>query len=401
MTSSLPTYSKQQLDQYFDHIQLPSPHRIFDIHTPAISPEETLRYLALLQKLTLVTVPFENLSIHYSESHNVDIDPEALFDKIVGRGMREAQADKTTSTTRRRKGGRGGYCMENNCFFGTILRSLGFDIYSVGARVYGSGSYNGWSHMVNLVTIGMRKYQVDIGFGGGGPPHPMPLLDSNPATNSRTTAGAQVEYPYLSSPTTKSTAKIRTVHRLLDDPNCSPQVKSRSEVMARGEKVDSERSQLMWVYEVKHEEDGEWQPNYAFTETEFLPQDFEMMNFYTSKSPRIFFTFKIVMVRYLLEGDDGSCVGEDDHAKSGSGPNGSGELDWEGKLDKQLVEKKIVGQIILNGSVVKRRIGSKTETLEELKTEDDRCKALEKWFGIVLTSGERRGIRGMVTELSG
>lgn len=40
--------------------------------------------------------------------------------------------------------------MENNCFFGTVLRSLGFDICSVGARVsdatngVSGGGYGGW-----------------------------------------------------------------------------------------------------------------------------------------------------------------------------------------------------------------------------------------------------------------
>jgi len=159
-SSPLPTYSRIQLAQYFHHISLPGPRRIYNIKTRPLHPDNALTYLALLQKLTLVTVPFENLSIHYSPHHHVDIDPEGLFEKIVGRGLKEEAADSEShaegkaehnvmipsldTPQRQRRGGRGGYCMENNRFFATILHSLGFDVYSVGARVHTPHGYNGW-----------------------------------------------------------------------------------------------------------------------------------------------------------------------------------------------------------------------------------------------------------------
>ena len=98
-----------------------------------------------------MTVPFENLSLHYSESHNIDIDPQVLWDKVIGRGLREQAKDEGTETIghvdseageeadssqktahnrRKWQAGRGGYCMENNCFFGTILRSIGSVSYT-------------------------------------------------------------------------------------------------------------------------------------------------------------------------------------------------------------------------------------------------------------------------------
>lgn len=156
--TSLPTYTHVQLAAFFDHIRLPSSHRIFDLKSASLDSISTLRYLALLQKLTLVSIPFENLSLHYNESHNVDIDPQVLWDKVVGRGLREQAADEGKETLghvviqageredekREWQGGRGGYCMENNCFFGTILRSIGFDVYSAGARVKSPDGYGGW-----------------------------------------------------------------------------------------------------------------------------------------------------------------------------------------------------------------------------------------------------------------
>lgn len=77
--------------------------------------------------------------------------------------------------------------MENNCFFGIILRSLGFNVFSAGARVNtgssrtGEGEWEGWSHMVNIVTLSSGlKYMLDVGFGGNGPIQPL-LLDPSAA----------------------------------------------------------------------------------------------------------------------------------------------------------------------------------------------------------------------------
>lgn len=64
----------------------------------------------------MARVPFENLALHYSTHHSVLLDLDFLFEKMVTRGM-------------------GGYCMENNRFFATILRTLGYTVLSGGARV--------------------------------------------------------------------------------------------------------------------------------------------------------------------------------------------------------------------------------------------------------------------------
>lgn len=168
-SSPFPTYTRVQLAQYFHHISLPAFRRVYNIKMRPLQPNDALAYLWLLQKLTLVTVPFENLSIHYSAHRHVDIDPEALFEKIVGRGLKEEAADTGSYAEakiehnvlipslnlqqRQCRGGRGGYCMENNRFFATILHSLGFDVYSVGARVHTPNGYNGWYVALAPVTL--------------------------------------------------------------------------------------------------------------------------------------------------------------------------------------------------------------------------------------------------------
>lgn len=121
---SRPTYTHSQIAKYFDRLQLPANQRIYDV--ASLNSDEALAYLALLQKLHLVSIPFENLSLHYSPHRHISIHPEAVFQKIIGN-----------------HGGRGGYCMENTGLFSVLLHSLGFDCYSAGARVF-SENLNGW-----------------------------------------------------------------------------------------------------------------------------------------------------------------------------------------------------------------------------------------------------------------
>ena len=127
--SQRPVYSADQISQYFNRIKLPS--RLHDFRQAR--KDDDLGFLTALQRHQLARVPFENLVLHYSTHHSVSLDPQHLYRKVVDRG------------------GMGGYCMENNCFFGTVLRTLGYDVYSVGARVSNAmngildGRFGGWS----------------------------------------------------------------------------------------------------------------------------------------------------------------------------------------------------------------------------------------------------------------
>lgn len=114
------SYTDEQLHHYFERISFPHKYRlklVFQGHH-ATTPEEQLSFLANLQKYHLAAIPFENLELHYSPTKTITLEPQFLFQKIVLRGD-----------------GRGGRCMETNCLFGTVLKSLGFDVYSAGARV--------------------------------------------------------------------------------------------------------------------------------------------------------------------------------------------------------------------------------------------------------------------------
>lgn len=110
-----PNYTQQELEQYYDYISFPSDYRL---SKDICNTKKGLDFINKLIKHQLSAVPFENLDLHYSVHHSITLDSHALFDKFV-----------------KRQNGRGGYCMENNTFFGSILRTIGFDVMSVGGRV--------------------------------------------------------------------------------------------------------------------------------------------------------------------------------------------------------------------------------------------------------------------------
>lgn len=109
---------------------------------PVTPSAETLRQLHLAH---LLSVPFENLSIHRREP--IVLDDAALFEKIVRRQ-------------------RGGFCYELNGAFAALLRALGFRVTMLSAEVANSEGEFGppFDHMTLLVTLEDR-WLADVGFG--------------------------------------------------------------------------------------------------------------------------------------------------------------------------------------------------------------------------------------------
>jgi N-hydroxyarylamine O-acetyltransferase len=109
---------------------------------PLAPTAETLRRLHVAH---LLSVPFENLSIHAGEA--VVLEDEALFRKIVGRG-------------------RGGFCYEANGLFAALLRALGFEVSMLSAEVANAegGFSRPFDHMTLLVSLEQRRL-ADVGFG--------------------------------------------------------------------------------------------------------------------------------------------------------------------------------------------------------------------------------------------
>ncbi len=120
-------YSAEQIAHYENLISLPKQFHF------SSNPPLNISYLTTLHIHQISSIPYENLQLHYSITHNISLDPQILFKKIV--------------TDAR---GRGGYCMENSIFFNHILRALGFQVYTAGVRIRPRvggvpvGDYIGW-----------------------------------------------------------------------------------------------------------------------------------------------------------------------------------------------------------------------------------------------------------------
>lgn len=111
-------------------------------HGPLGPTVETLRRL---QVAHMLTVPFENLSIHADEP--IVLNDEALFAKVVARR-------------------RGGFCYELNGLFAALLRALGFDVTKLAAEVHTPEKGFGppFDHMTLMVEL-EERWLVDVGFG--------------------------------------------------------------------------------------------------------------------------------------------------------------------------------------------------------------------------------------------
>jgi len=103
---------------------------------------ETLRPL---HRTHLMSVPFENLSIHAAEP--IVLDDAALYEKIVRRG-------------------RGGFCYELNGLFAALLHAMGFRVSMLAAEVANAeGRYGpNFDHMALLVEL-EERWLADVGFG--------------------------------------------------------------------------------------------------------------------------------------------------------------------------------------------------------------------------------------------
>ncbi|GLA18047.1 N-terminal acetyltransferase [Aspergillus niger] len=318
-----PTYSLEQLGRYFDRIGLPDKYRealLLMQDGAELNAQSALALLKALQRYQLAAVPFENLNLHYAVHRSISIDPHKLFEKIVDSNSR-----------------RGGYCMENSVLFGTVLRSLGYEVTAVGGRVneaaqpmstsknWRGPKYDGWNHMVNIVTIDEQKYLVDVGFGSNGPHQPLPLVQNYEFHNVGEQSGRLVYGPIAQH---------------------------------------TSRGQSLWQYEIRNG-DSQWIPAYCFTEMEFLPEDFTIINYYMSTSRESWFTFHVVCVRMLLD-EDGD---------------------------------KIVGDLTLFNDTLKERREATSKVLEKFTSDEQRVSALERVFNIHISAADRESIRHTISEI--
>ncbi|KAK4901380.1 hypothetical protein LTR27_001938 [Elasticomyces elasticus] len=240
-------YTTDQLEAFFSLIGLPETLKLNNY------PQRDLALLTALHVHTISTIPYENLSLHYSAHKGVSLDPTDLYQKIVVNGR-----------------GRGGYCMENSLFYLHMLKALGFRVYPVGVRIrlrnegVPQGNFVGWVHIVNIVTLDDgSRWMVDVGFGGDGATKPLPLIEGTVTPNL-------------------GTQDIRLIRDFIpEQTNRSPERK-------------------LWLYQYRNGPHMDWNTYYAFSpDLEFFPADFNVMNHWTSTHPSQKQTFTVLAILFL------------------------------------------------------------------------------------------------------
>jgi arylamine N-acetyltransferase len=168
-----------------------------------------------------------------------------------------------------------------------------------------------------------EKYAVDVGFGGDGPTKPLPLVVHKVHTN----LGAQeIRYDYASIAQFQSDCRF-------------------------------------WIYQYRNGKDREWLPYYCFSETPYLREDFDIMNYYSSSPANKNQNANILLVKFMRTGS------------------------------------QITGKRTVFNNIVKENTGGKSKVLVNCKNEEERIEAFKEHFGIILLEEERNGIKGRVTEL--
>lgn len=202
------------LDRYF--------HRV-----GAAAETVDLASLETLHAAHLAAIPFENVDVRLGRPIRLDL--ASLEEKLV-------------------HGQRGGYCFEQNSLFAAVLRSIGFEVATLEARVRppGATAVLPRTHMVLEVRIDQRPWLADVGFGGDGPLGPVPM-------DGEISRQADAEY--------------------------------RVGVESNGIRVLERRA------------GDAWSDLYAFSPIPALPVDFEVANHFTSTHPASIFRRTLTVQR--------------------------------------------------------------------------------------------------------
>jgi arylamine N-acetyltransferase len=212
-------YSEAQTYKYLHRIHFP-------LSEPPSYPPATLETLRRLVACHLHAIPFEDLSLHYSVNPKVTVAKDLVFDKFVNQR-------------------RGGYCMEQNRAFSDLLQTLGYDAYTVGARVHmgNENGFGGFAHMAIIVTLDGTEYLTDVGFGGNGLTAPIPIFDGED---------------------------------IIETPNDG--VMPEQHRVTRGVLPHArKRGYQSWLLQSRRNIESEWEMIYAFEKDfEFFPRDYEV-----------------------------------------------------------------------------------------------------------------------------
>jgi len=105
----------------------------------------TFESLRELHRCHVMAIPFEALDVQWKRPISVDL--EDIFDKVI--------VNK-----------RGGLCYELNYLFAHFLRTVGFDVTMVSARIFERGEFGPeFDHMALIVRLEEEEWLLDVGYG--------------------------------------------------------------------------------------------------------------------------------------------------------------------------------------------------------------------------------------------
>lgn len=192
--------------------------------------EPSLQALRDLHRLHAAAIAFENLS------------------PLIGEPVSLALPDLEAKLVR---GGRGGYCYEQNALFRAALVALGFQVKGLAARVLWGRAEDApagaRSHMALLVSLPEGPFVADVGFGG----------------------------MTLSGPLALTTGEAQA----------TPHERFRLKAAPEG------------FYDLEAEIGERWRALYRFDLTPHLPQDYEPLNWYASTHPSMPFSSQLMAAR--------------------------------------------------------------------------------------------------------
>ncbi|KAF9267657.1 cysteine proteinase [Marasmius fiardii PR-910] len=222
-----------------------------------------LEILRIISRLYMVAVPFENTTLQYDPAHELNIEPQYLFQRFI-------------------KEKKGSCCFGKSGLLFEMLRSLGFRVYGGQARVNNTDFTPGATeekpaftpplHIITFVQPNVDNtdtYLLDIGFGGTGLVRPI-LLEE----------GAEVFG-------CTQTEKHRLVRRTFPGRTSA---------------------QNMWALDVLRVRPGKpekWSNVYMFDEAEHFKEDYIHANFYVGKFPfgTPFYGFVVLIKNFFVDKD--------------------------------------------------------------------------------------------------
>jgi N-hydroxyarylamine O-acetyltransferase len=112
--------------------------------------EPSLELVKALQKKHIATFSFNNIAVLLGKPISLNI--EDIFEKIVTKNL-------------------GGYCFEHNALMYEVLKSLGFNVRILVAKVLNNQDVDSpRTHRITLLEWKNEQYIVDVGFGSATPP---------------------------------------------------------------------------------------------------------------------------------------------------------------------------------------------------------------------------------------